>query len=612
MTDSRYVVWSRTSDRSRLDDEATGGAAGNDDIIAGALKRIAIVEDFQHLTINKRWAESSTWSMTLPFKEFKDKWGIADNARSMISDGYGLLGILVFSGVGSWPTTTDYTTYSDGDLVLSGVATNITRNWNGFTDTVTLSGESDTFFLKTRLTWPDPTHSFWATGLDYYDGVRDYTPTWWSDVAGSHSNADWQMGYAGRTTDPRDTIETVARGFVRDCLGTGAMDYAGRRLRFLYHGDNNARGDVVSYWSRFERIYDVIQKIIKMHNSDNIKLPTTKWVVGDDTKIPYFGFDIVQVSDTAVGPSIDWLPTAKTDCRLLFRFLTPRDMSEQVVFGTDLGDVSSYVFEERAPDYNKLFVDGCDWDTDKVPYATSQDHNYRMYSGWPPNTATEVSCGQYGRIEGFEAVSNDDKLVLPLNTTVTTTAAALQKNIVVASTVGFLPTGIITITDSLNTETCTIDSVNAGTNTLTVTGTGAGGTLAHTYTEARGAMVGAGKRVKESWDYCTRKLIDHLTNMARKSIKEKALNIATTITLTETEHKRFLENFRVGDYVTVRLGDQEVEEFLREVTLDVSIAGETITATVSDPWRFYWNRGTAPKILRDTEVRIDNIMRFVR
>ena len=120
-----YTIWSRRSD-------------GNP---AGPYRRIMQVQDYQSLTLDLRWGEASTWSMLLPYDEFVKRWNITPYpTSSLISDGYGYHGIMIFRNGGSFPTAS-----RNGDLILSGPMLYAIRDWVKGKDVMIIGGENDTF-----------------------------------------------------------------------------------------------------------------------------------------------------------------------------------------------------------------------------------------------------------------------------------------------------------------------------------------------------------------------------------------------------------------------------------------------------------------------------------
>ena len=98
-------------------------------------------------------------------------------------------------------------------------------------------------------------------------------------------------------------------------------------------------GDYIGYYTRFETLYDMAKKVVAMQET----VIPGGYPYG--TRIESFGWDIVQTSETA-------------SKRLLLRFMEPRDRHNDVIFGTELGNVKSFHFEERAPPFNDLFISG--------------------------------------------------------------------------------------------------------------------------------------------------------------------------------------------------------------------------------------------------------------
>ena len=426
----QYTIWSRASAENP----------------GSEYTRIDQVQDWQSLDVDLKWGDLSTWKLVLPFKEYIKRWQIPTPTNTLISDGYGLMGIIVFRNGGAWPTAT-----TNGNVLISGVITNASRNWDGSKDTVTVSGASDAYYLKTRLLYPD------------------YTV-----LPGEDSNYMWNDAYM--ISIDGDTIETAILAEVKHAMGINAT--ADRGLNYFTVPTSSSRGDVVSgYTARFESLFDMCQELMLLNTSD----------------LTRYGFDIVQTSETDM------------TTRTLFRFLEPRDMSGSVIFGTDLGTINNFTFDEKAPDFNDVIISGPEWDatTDKAGSDTSQTMYY-----YGEDAASRAA---YGHIEGEVSATGID------------------------------------------TSTATTDSIMAA-----------------------------------------------MEAQATKELSEKAFNRSATITLDPIQSYAFMQNFQLGDYVTLEIGGQRYNDYILEIQASVTPeAGEKITPTVCDPWKFYWAGGVVHKHQRE-------------
>lgn len=378
-----YTIWSRHSDRSNSTTPA---------VYQYAYQRIDQIEDYQGLHLDLKWADTSTWALTLPTNEFLKKWAVNAPTETLLSDGYGKRGIMIFRNGGRFPTADDYPTYDNGDLVLSGVMTNVRREGEGASDVITVTGESDTHYLKTLLSWP------------HHLALPNVTRHYWEYPALTKWFVETQ--YAALPIEY--IMKTELRKSMSDWAYSGAT---GRELHYFWHGDYSypadptykGQGDLVDYSTRFDSCYDICQNLMKLQTTHHrYAKPGAEvdWISGEPD-IPYFGFDVVQVSESAVGGGASaYIPTGPGDCRLLFRFLTPRDKRAGLVFGTELGNIAKFEYEERAPDCNYCFVGGPNWDgtaqssNDSDMIYTAADHT--------------VSRNLYGRTEAFETSQSAD------------------------------------------------------------------------------------------------------------------------------------------------------------------------------------------------------------
>jgi len=299
------------------------------------LQRMDLVADFTTLTIDLKWGDVSTWSLVLPTKEFVKRWQLSGLYSSMLvppggCGEYGApLGVII---------TRNNTSLEDA--LLTGIIISAERVYDGFTDTVTLTGESDTSFLKTRDLWPDPTSDY------------DKSTGWWSGTADISSD------------DVLGPCESCLAYYVNFNLGSWAVPE--RRLNYFDTAPDRQRGNQVTYQGKFQNLFTACQDILASQ---------TNLVITES-------FGIKQVSETA-------------STRLLYSWYEPTDKTEQAIFGTELGTISKFDYTESLPQANYVMCGGPNYDMSGS--GQTNDSCYRMYTEILNQTSAEL----YGRREEF-------------------------------------------------------------------------------------------------------------------------------------------------------------------------------------------------------------------
>jgi hypothetical protein len=294
-----------------------------------------LVSDWTQLTLDLKWGDISTWSLTLPTAEFVNRWQLQGIYGSMLvpSGGCGELGaplgVIIIRNNSSLE-----------NALLSGIIISAERVYDGFTDTVTLTGESDSSFLRIRDLWPDPSSDY------------DTSTGWWSgnaDVA-----CDVVLGPA----------ESCLSYYVNYNLGPWALPY--RRLNYFDTAPDQQRGSQVTYQGRFQNLFQACQDILAAQ---------TDLVITES-------FGIKQVSEDA-------------STRLLYSWYEPTDKTDQAVFGTELGTISKFDYTEALPQANYIMCGGPNYNAGGNGQTT--DMCYRMYT----EILNETSADMYGRREDF-------------------------------------------------------------------------------------------------------------------------------------------------------------------------------------------------------------------
>jgi hypothetical protein len=639
---TRYSIWSRNSA-----DYPDGGS----------FQRISRVNDWQKLNVSLKWSDMSTWSLTLPWDEFVKRWKVTLPTETLISDGYGLRGVLIFRDGGVWPNVPDEVpptppVYDNGNLLLSGVITNAKREYTdyGKTDLVTLTGSQDTWFLTSRKVVPSNDHFF----------SKAQTPKnyWWINEHASPPetkamNADWNNGYASYDAK---TIESVVRLLVYYAMGAGTphgidAELEARELPYFNTGTDYERGDLVSYFTRFESLYDMVKNVINMHVAD----PN------------YYSVDIVQVSDTA------------EDTRLLMRFMEPRDMSTGVVFGTNLKNIKSFEVEEKAPEYTYLWVAGPEWKGVSTAYKATELAAQASIGDFTI-TVDETSPFKAGAAFILTGLNGSDicqvTIINPFTNIVTFTCpnspTGLTHDYPINGTVivpakdsgsqtsattfdykyttywgGGTISTYVNAAAHINDTSVTVNDVTGfavfdvvflkgtnGTNQFTVTGVDVDNNvlsfssvqkLTHEY--AIGSIVKQlnGSQLKyghiEGFETFTNSDTDGLAPtllqihndmvaLLNKKLREMAYNQAGTVELGPVQTNWFMSKFRLGDLVTVNLSGHKWVDYIREIATEVTENGEVVTPTVCDPAKFRWKGGPTFRIAREYAKLLERARRI--
>lgn len=304
------------------------------------------IRDFNELTLNLKWNEISTFTLKLPSQEFHKRWDVRGDPDTGIYPSLISPGSDDYYGGLTYGIIVTRNNASVGNNLFSGVITEATREYNSpYDDTVTLNGMADTYFLMTRFGRPDPAHNYNAT---------DH---WWKTGAGAKIS------------------HHVLTGAVEDCIGPvidynlGANAVSYRQLPYFAIETSGGAGATIENWVRLQPLYDVVKYIISLDTSEN------------------YGFRIKQASETGA-------------TRLYWQFLEPNDLSDTIIFGSDVGTVKNYKFTESRPKYNYCLVGGIGWDG----AAQSSKPEDRLFE----EKQDQESYYLYGRIEGFEDYGGQD------------------------------------------------------------------------------------------------------------------------------------------------------------------------------------------------------------
>jgi Siphovirus ReqiPepy6 Gp37-like protein len=322
VNEATYTLWTRNRDFERID----------------------IIEDWQDLTIDYKWGDMSTWSLTLPTAEFMKRWGLTGTLGSLLTpnltvdyaniNSINTLGIIIFRN--------DHNAITDN--IFSGVVTEVTRDWNGYDDTITLTGEEDTYYLRTRMCLPDPTHWFHPT---YY---------WWMQTP--DGILDTSLSFNGWCLE--DTIRYAVQVYATDeIFNTTYVPLPYLQVNPVTYG----RGDIITYQGRFQNLFTACQDMLGLQPTSSVQ----------------YSFRIRQVAETG-------------DNRIMFNFDEPIDRSDQISFDTEMGTIKSYSYNERLPEFNALVIGGNNWWNGNVSEASR-----RIYA----SGASLPSMEHYGRIHGF-------------------------------------------------------------------------------------------------------------------------------------------------------------------------------------------------------------------
>ena len=300
-------------------------------------RRLDKVGDFTSLTVDLKWDDMSSWSLTLPTKEYLRRWQIKDIYESLLvpAGGCGQKGA-------PYGVIINRNSQKIKEALLTGVITGVERDYDGFTDNITLTGECDTYFLRRREIWPSPT-----------TGMIVNSNNWWSSDASVSSD------------DVLGPVESIIAYYINYNIGSWALPY--RRLNYFdtYTTKDLGRGDVVQYQGKFQKLFDGCLEIL---HSQQTK-PTTQ------------SFGIKQVSETGLN-------------RLKYVFLDAVDKTDTAIFGTELGTISKFAYKESLPEGNYVLVGGPNYDSGS---GQTTDTAKRMYT----DILNVTSADLYGRSEEF-------------------------------------------------------------------------------------------------------------------------------------------------------------------------------------------------------------------
>lgn len=308
-----YDIWTRDSDLTRMD----------------------LVADFTTLTVDLKWGDMSTWSLVLPTKEFVKRWQLSGIYGSLLVPPNGCgqhgspLGVIITRNGASLE-----------DALITGPIISAERVYDGNTDTITLTGEADTTFLRTRDLWPDPTSDY------------DKTTGWWRGTADISSD------------DVLGPAESCMAYYVNFNLGWWAVP--DRQLNYFDTATDHERGELVTYSGKFQNLFDACKDILASQ---------TNLVITES-------FGIKQVSETS-------------STRLLYSWYDPTDKTDQAIFGTELGTISKFDYTEALPQANYIMCGGPNYDMSGSGQVTNSC--YRMYT----EILNQTSADFYGRRENF-------------------------------------------------------------------------------------------------------------------------------------------------------------------------------------------------------------------
>jgi len=106
-----------------------------------------------------------------------------------------------------------------------------------------------------------------------------------------------------------------------------------------------------------------------------------------------------------------------------------------------------------------------------------------------------------------------------------------------------------------------------------------------------------------------------LSNEGLTLVNSHMWNQLVKIDLIPEEMDQFVDQFNMGDYITVDLGvyhegpyvnttAQRYSDFIREINIDISPDGEIITPSVSDPMKWLWSMPPSHKRIHEHERQI--------
>lgn len=134
------------------------------------------------------------------------------------------------------------------------------------------------------------------------------------------SNGDGTYSFAANAYDVRtDNAETVMHQYVQANAITGGTFATGRAIPGLVLGANEGRGATVTYSARFQTLGEILQALA--------------------------------LADTSIGFRVR---------ELIFEIVSPVDLSADVVFSPEMGNLKSFKYSRQAPLANQFYVAGGD------------------------------------------------------------------------------------------------------------------------------------------------------------------------------------------------------------------------------------------------------------
>ena len=240
------------------------------------------------------------------------------------------------TGAGSWQLETDMSASlaslfgpgtgivieRDGKVIMSGPVSNVTRSKSADADKLTISGHEDSVWLARR--WVQPCKpNYTAAPFIYNAATHDV----WSG-----------------------TGESAIKHYVAFALSGAAT--AERQLRGLVIATNQERGRQVKVQARFDRLDELLTSIALMS--------------GD------LGYSLRQ--------------NAADSPLMIFDVTEPRDLSGDIRFSTELGNLASFQYSQEAPQVNAVLIAAGGEGTQRMILEVADTAS--INSGW-------------GRIEAF-------------------------------------------------------------------------------------------------------------------------------------------------------------------------------------------------------------------
>jgi hypothetical protein len=297
------------------------------------------IEKWTEFHVDQKWADMSTWSLTMPYAEFNS----------------------VFKPAPTDPITKfSIAAYRNSEInpLIAGPITEATRTWKGGDDMLELTGMSDLWLLQARVMEPDWQHYFSQDG--YYSGYARY------------------CGYDGQP------VEQFVEGMLYYYFGDG-QPTAWRKIPYFNSGIGHSPsyGQNIEYWARWETAYEMAKTASQMSTGT----AAYNYLDAD------LGFDVQYLAQTGA-------------YRYWFFMYMATDMTDRVTFGTDLGTVRDFTYQEKKPDATVVIGGGPDIDPSSG--AVSSELGYRLYHTTQNDTIYDLYGGaanhqiaSVGRMEEF-------------------------------------------------------------------------------------------------------------------------------------------------------------------------------------------------------------------